>query len=607
MTRLPSTRARLAALAALGVATAATLAAQNTQTSTAAFVDSSTASATVRAAGDWSPPTVRLHDPGNPVAGTVPLTVSAADAETEIAEVVVERRTAEGTWSAICEDSSAPYVCAWDTTALTDGSHRLRARATDATGLTSTSEPVTTTVANGFAVLLSDPGGVVRGPVMLTATPVHAPGPVAVRFEYAESGGTSWATACTATSSPYTCTWESSAVRDEGYDLRAVATTSGSTNTLTAISDRVEEVSLDNAAPRVTLRDPGSPLRGTVRFVALAEDDLTGVEHVVIQHAVAGTGAWQELCSVSQEPYACTADTVGLSDGAHAFRAVATDSAGNTGASAVVGDRVVDNTVASVALDDPGEVLHGQVRLSASAASTAGIGSVRFQHAPAGSSGWVEACTDDTEPYACAWDTSTVGNGLLDLRAVLVDPSGRLVFSEVIAGVRVDNTPLRAFDVQTGSAGVAGRLDHGDTLTLTFSREVQLGTVLSGWTGEATPVTLRLRDGKLGGAGAKADVLDVLQGRREVDLGAVDLREDYVKPWRTATAEAIMTARTVRNDGVAMTAVTVRVTGPATGKVRTQKRSSTMRWTPSAAVLDLEGRACSPTPVNESGPADREL
>ena len=75
---------------------------------------------------------------------------------------------------------------------------------------------------------------------------------------------------------------------------------------------------------------------------------------------------------------------------------MATDAAGNATTSAVIANRVVDNTVSSVSLNDPGTYLSGTVTLTAVANSTAGVTSVRIQRAPTGSSTWTDVCTDTT-------------------------------------------------------------------------------------------------------------------------------------------------------------------------------------------------------------------
>ena len=65
----------------------------------------------------------------------------------------------------MCTDTTAPYSCAWDTSALADGQYSLRARATDRAGYETTSDVARTTVANKLLVVLTSPGDSVRGTV----------------------------------------------------------------------------------------------------------------------------------------------------------------------------------------------------------------------------------------------------------------------------------------------------------------------------------------------------------------------------------------------------------------------------------------------------------
>ena len=60
--------------------------------------------------------------------------------------------------------------------------------------------------------------------------------------------------------------------------------------------------------------------------------------------------------------------------------------------------------------------------------------------------------------------------------------------------VTVDNTVPTGTNIQTTnvSGGTTGRAETGDTITFTFSEAMEPNSILAGWTGAATPVTLRL-------------------------------------------------------------------------------------------------------------------
>lgn len=559
----------------------------------------------IGAATDWTAPSVALADPGSSVTGSVVLTATASDAETGIQSVAIEYLAANGTWTPICGTTSAPYSCTWNTTTVADGTYDLRARAVDNAGFATTSAPVRTTVANNLLVVLASPGDVVRGTQSLQST-LHNTGGVsyAVRVEYRLSETTSWKTLCSNLTAPYTCTWSTATFANDYYDLRTVAT-SGSTTVTSAV---VADVLVDNLAPTVTMLDPGTPLSGTRTFEATAADAHSGVAQVVLQQAPAGTTSWSTLCTVTATPYSCRVDTTRLVDGSHSFRAIGTDVAGNVTTSTTVGPRVVDNTISAVSVEDPGAYLSGAVTVVANASSTAGVASVRLQRAVSGTTGWVDVCTDTTAPYSCLWDTTAVADGLYDLRAILTDGAGRTTTSATVAARRVDNSPLRGQDVQTTNGGSAGKLDSGDTVSFTFTDQVALTSVIAGWSGAALPVTLRLRDGNLVGGTTKTDVLDILRNGSPVNLGSVNLREDYVKGGKTVQLHATMSAATVTVSGLPATRITVVAGAVASGNgLRTVNNPTAIVWSPSAAAVDLYGRPASTTPVTELGVLDREF
>lgn len=580
--------------------------------SSAAFTaKTANAGNSVSAAVDWTPPTVVVEQPTGPLRDTATITAVASDAETGVRSVALSVRAAGAAgWTALCTATASPYSCAWDTRGVTDGAYELRAVATDNSGYVTTSATVGATVGNTVGIVLTDPGDVLRGSVALASTLQNAgSGPYTVTVEYAPAGSTAataFKTACTTTVAPYACAWNTASVAGDFYDLRATVTANG----VTTASNVVTDVLVDNAAPTVTMTDPGSALRGTVTLAATAADGLSGVGRVTIQLTPAGTTAWRDACTITADPYSCRYDTTTLANGGYSFRAVATDAAGNTATSATVASRTVDNSVASVAVEDPGAYLGGTPTIAATANSSAGIAGVAIQYAPSGTGTWTTVCTDTTAPYSCPWNTASVADGLYDLRAVLTDLAGNQTMSAVVSARRVDNRPVRGVDVQTSNGGAtAGRLDAGDTMTFTFSRQMSPGSIAAGWNGAAIPVTLRLRDGNLLGLGNAGDTVDVQRSGSAVNLGSVNLRGDYVKSNKTSTFAATMTATTATVNGLPVTVVQITVGSLVNGgalRTAPTTAAAAMVWTPSNAATDLTGAASSNSPVVETGSLDRE-
>lgn len=565
---------------------------------------------TVTAASDWTPPTVAVTPPaGGSVSGTTTVAATASDAQSGVDRVVVQYQAADASsWTTLCTDTTAPYSCSWATQSgsTPDGPYDLRAIATDKAGYTTISEVVRTYVANSFAIILGPMDEALSGTETATMT-VHNAG-LAVgspRLEYSPAGTNKWTTACTGTlllNTTTTCQWNTTTVPDGSYDLRAaIGVLLGGTRYSAVQTD----VLVDNTRPTVTMTDPGTPLSGFRTFAATATDAGSGVESVELQYAQGTTGTWRTLCTVTSAPWSCRYDTTALPGGTYAFRAVATDAVGLQTTSAAVTNRVVDNTISSVSLADPGQYLAGTVTLTAAANASAGITSVRIQRAAAGGSTWTDVCSATTAPYSCAFDTRTVGDGSYDLRAVLLDARGTTTTSAVVAARIVDNSPVRALDVQAANGGGSvGRLDNGDTITYTYTERVNPASLVAGWSGASRNVTVRLRDGNLVGGGAKDDTLDVTG----VNLGAVNLKADYVKSGKTVQWSGTMTATTVTEGTSTRTVVTVTLGAVSSGSgLRTVSGTPTMVWTPSASATDLTGQKCSTAPAIEAGAADRDF
>lgn len=577
-------------------------------TSAAAFTSvTSTPGNSWAASPDWNPPTVTLADPGASVKDTVAIPAAAQDAESGVRSIDVEYlRDGTTTWTSICSGSTATITCQWNTKAVPDGGYSLRARATDNAGLASVTALRSTTVANNLLVVLASPAEAVRGSIPLSTTLLGAGNTLySVRVEYSLAGANKWNTLCLYVTAPYNCTWNTAFTANETYDLRAVAV-AGLTTTYSAV---VTDITVDNLAPAVTMTDPGTPLSGVRTLGATSMDAHSGVAQVSLQYARTGTSTWTTVCTVTESPYSCRFDTTTVADGSYSFRAISVDAAGNSATSATF-SRNVDNTVASVSLEDPGAYVTGTVPLTAAANSTAGVASVRIQVAPAGTTTWSTLCTVAAVPYSCNWNTTGYADGTYDLRAVLTDRNGKETVSATVAARRVDNSPLRVADIRTTNAGaVEGRLEPGDSMSFVYSQHVNLATVTPGWAGASLPVTVRLRDGNLLGLGNGQDVLDVQRTGSSVNLGSVNLKQNYAKNRKTVVFNATMTAATETVGGIPRNVVTVVLGSVASGGagIRTSGAAANMVWTPTSAVSSPAGVAGSLAPLTETGILDREF
>ena len=167
------------------------------------------------------------------------------------------------------------------------------------------------------------------------------------------------------------------------------------------------------------------------------------------------------------------------------------------------------------------------------------------------------------------------------------------------ATATVDNTAPAGSNVQPNNAtgGTAGRPDPNDTLVFTFTEQIDPESVLSGWTGAATPVVVRITDN------VSADAVTVWNSTNTVQLplGSTNLADNYVTT--NVTFGASGTASTMVQSG---TSITITL-GTQAGTTRTVITNRTAVWTTSAGPTDAAGNASTSVTVNEGGIADRNF
>ena len=320
---------------------------------------------------------------------------------------------------------------------------------------------MTVTVDNDAPVVtLDDPGTNLRGTVPLAAT---SSGDTAqVTFERRPAGGGAWTSVATDVSSPYTTDFDTTAVADGLYELRAVALDgTGNTGTSTTRNVRV-----DNTSPSGSLTAPagGATVGGVVSVQATASDTGgSGVAGVTVEFRAVGAPGWTALAADTSAPYAASWNTASLPDGDYELRASVEDVAGNTSSSATV-TVTVDSTAPTVTLGNPGTTLSGTVNLTATSPDAS---VVVFAYRVSGVGSWTAIATDNAAPWSAAFATASLANGTYDLRATASDSAGNSA-ADVRAGVQIQNSssgPPADVIAPTSPPGFAGSL-KGVKLTL---------------------------------------------------------------------------------------------------------------------------------------------
>ncbi len=333
-----------------------------------------------------------------------------------------------------------------------DGTHTVKYRSADAATNQEAAKSFTvvidTTAPSGGGAV--DPGSFLRGTVTLTASPSD-PDVESVRWEYrpAASSG-AFTTIGTDSSAPFSVDWDTTAgVPDGAYSVQLVVTDTAGNSSTFPLSPKT----VDNTLPTGSLTAPadGAVVGGTIAFSANASDATAGVQSVALQVKGAGAGAFTTVATDTTAPYSTGFNSTGVPDGPAELRALVTDFAGNVFVTAIR-TVTVDNDAPVVTLSDPGADVAGTIALTAS--SSGDTTSVDFERQTG--AGWVAFANDSSAPFQATFDTTTVPDGNLVLRAVATDV-GLNTGQSAPRTTRVDNTgPASALTSPAAGATVGG-------------------------------------------------------------------------------------------------------------------------------------------------------
>jgi hypothetical protein len=197
--------------------------------------------------------------------------------------------------------------------------------------------------------------------------------------------------------------------------------------------------------------------------------------------------------------------------------------------------------------------------------------------------------------------SGVTGNGTVTATVpagVAQDPAGNanLVSTSTDNTVTLDTTAPVGSAISTTNktpGGVSGKAESGDRVTLAYSEGMNPTSVLSGWNGSSTNVTVRITDGNnTNGLNDRLTVWDT-SNTNPVALGTIDLgAKVYV------TGDVSFSTSSIALSGSIVT-ITLGSVSDST-KVATITNNNRAVWTPSATSTDLAGNAAA-TSVVQSG------
>jgi hypothetical protein len=404
---------------------------------------------------DSAPTTVTLDE-------TAPTTTDNAPAGSQSSDVTVTLSPSDGSGSGVASTSYRVDGGAWHVgtsvvvTAPSDhsndGSHTIDYASTDNVGnvesVRHASVTIDTEPPSGAPL---DPGSVLAGTVVLSdpSPSDTGAGVASVAFQYSPHGAGVWTTIGTASSAPWSTSFDTTAVTDGLYDLRELISDAASPANVTTI-DLSDPKAIDNTPPSsaaVTAPAAAADVSGTVTLTATASDATSGVGQMVfkVNGTVVGTS--------SGSPASVNWDSTSTADGPVSVTVEAKDVAGNGPTVSAGRTIVVDNNPPTVTLASPGGAVRGTVALTTT--TSADTTQVTFARSAAGAGTWTTIAVVNSPPFTTNLNTALLTDGLYDLHAVASDGT-HLVTSNLVT-TRVDNTsPTGSVTTPTTGAKVGG-------------------------------------------------------------------------------------------------------------------------------------------------------
>jgi len=373
---------------------------------------------------DTTDPLVALDAPlsGATVSGHVSWSATASD---DVGVVSVSF-LADG--EPVETDLTEPWGGSWDSTSVVNGEHEVSVEAVDGAGNEASA---------AVNVLVANEGGLDPSAVMISSPTEDAELCGTVNVEVTASAEVVQVLFSLDgedmeldTSAPFAWQWDTSVTGEGPHAITATGSDADGASAVDSVSVLVNnDVESCNNAPSVVFEEPleGETVRGVVDVKLDASDD-DGVVSVVVY---VDSGLLSTDTAVPWETALSSAD---FDDGPVVLRAVATDTAGQTGEAEIT--VTVDNEAPTVEITTPvdGDTIQGDVTWTADVMDNLGLEGVTF------SMNDVPLEELSSEPYSVVFDSTELHYGVAELSVRAVDLAGNEATESIV--VRVDNPPV---------------------------------------------------------------------------------------------------------------------------------------------------------------------
>ena len=223
----------------------------------------------------------------------------------------------------------------------------------------------------------------------------------------------------TATSSPFSFTWNSTTVSNGSHSITVKAYDAANNIGSDSVTVNVNNIT-DTTPPTVSITAPlaGATVSGTILVQGSAADNA-GVTKLELD--VDGVS----VATAASSPYSFSWNSAAKTNGSHTLTVKAYDAANNVGSASIIVSvnnpvPVADTTAPVVAITSPldGSTVSRNASITVSATDNVGVTRVVIYLDN------VQLCSDTSAPYSCSWNTRKASAGTHTITATAWDAAG---------------------------------------------------------------------------------------------------------------------------------------------------------------------------------------